>query len=361
MSNASGLDAHLEAAAVESIPDDRDTLRYQQLAAALRAESRERVDLLTAAWNAAATNDGRVEALRRIGAERGLSAQFLDAATAILERFDGSHQRLALDEIESALDSLGVGADNDWLNTAERQQLDRDGYLDLGVLLDDETVERMRDRYDEGIAAEGREAGHEVSQTRGIGRMSGTVVKSLNHDGLLDVLYSHPRLLAAARHVLGGHFKLSSTNYHCPLPGFGQQAVHADFGWGVVGAPQVVNTIWMLDDFTLDNGPTRVVPGTHRSGEHPNGSALNDGSRDPFLPTPGETYITGRAGNCMVYNAHLWHSGTQNRSGELRRAQHVFYTRSFNPTQMDMLAVLDPGVHRRLSRELRAILDVPAP
>lgn len=358
---ASGLAAHLDAAAIDTIPGDRASLRYDSRPAALHREARLRVDLLTAAWNGGQDAKTRHAMLDRVAAERDLPASVVAAARQLLARFDDSHQRLPADEIESALTNLDVGEDNTQLSAGERAKLDRDGYVNLGRLLDEETLARMRVRYDDAIAGEGESAGHEVSQMHGIGRMSGTVVKATNHDGLLDVLFSHPRLLAVVRHVLGSQFRLSSTNYHCPLPGYGQQALHADWGWGVEGLPQVVNAIWMLDDFTLENGPTRVIPGSHRSGKHPHGSPFNDGERDPFLPVPEEVYITGKAGSLMVYNAHLWHSGTQNTSSSLRRAQHVFFTRATSPTQQDMFAALDPDVHRRLSAERRAILDIPAP
>ena len=361
MNLASGLTSHLEAAAVEAVPADRDSLRYEPPPATFRLESRQRVDLLTAAWNGGTNARERHAILARVASERGLPRAVIESATKVLARFDDSHQRLPTEAIENGLEALGVGKNNAHLSSGERAQLDRDGYVNLGQLLDDSTVARMRERYDQAIAHEGGSAGHEVSQTRGIGRMSGTVVKAINHDGLLDVLFAHPRLLAVTRHVLGSQFRLSSTNYHCPLPGYGQQALHADFGWGIEGRPQVVNAVWMLDDFTLENGPTRVVPGSHRSGTHPNGSPFNDGERDPYLPISDEVYTTGKAGSLMVYNAHLWHSGTQNRSTRLRRAQHVFFTRAVNPTQQDMLAAIDPGVHRRLSAAHRAILDIPKP
>ncbi|MEM7020419.1 MAG: phytanoyl-CoA dioxygenase family protein, partial [Pseudomonadota bacterium] len=207
---------------------------------------------------------------------------------------------------------------------------------------------------------EGAKAGREVSQMPGIGRLSGTVLKPMNADGLFDVFMTHPKLLAAVRHVLGVHFKMSSSNYHCPLPGFGHQALHADWGWGVP-QPEVVNSIWMLDDFTDDNGPTRLVPRSHLSQQHPSGSAFNDGTRTLYDKAENEIYLTGQAGSCVVYNAHLWHGGTQNRSQGLRRSLHSFFTRSERPTQTDTISVLDPALHQRLTRTQRALLDIEAP
>ena len=64
--------------------------------------------------------------------------------------------------------------------------------------------------------------------------------------------------------------------------------------------------------------------------------------------------VTGSAGSCIVYNAHLWHSGTQNCTDKLRRAQHAFFSRSHRPSSTDVPAVIDKEVYERLGRVERA-------
>ena len=41
------------------------------------------------------------------------------------------------------------------------------------------------------------------------------------------------------------------------------------------------NTVWMLDDFTPDNGATRMIPGSHKWGKRP-----QDVLADPEAPHP---------------------------------------------------------------------------
>ena len=71
----------------------------------------------------------------------------------------------------------------------------------------------------------------------------------------------------------------------------------------------VCNTVWMLDDFTPENGATRMVPGSHRWGRRP-----QDVLDDPMAPHPDEVLLTGKAGSVAVMNAHMWHGGTANRT-----------------------------------------------
>ena len=170
----------------------------------------------------------------------------------------------------------------------------------------------------------------------------------------------HPRLLAAVRHLMGVHIKYIDSNYHCSLPGYGHQGIHADYIWGVTGAPEVVTAVWMIDEFTEDNGATRVVPGSHRWGRHPTGDLVNGKPRNPGDDVEGQVLITGPAGSCFVYNAHLWHGGTQNKTQRLRRAQHAFFSRSKRPSSTDVPAVIDQAVFERLGRVGRAVLDVGA-
>ena len=349
------IDRYLAAAHLNALPDDRRQPRHPSVDPALRAAAQKRSALATRIWCAGATDAERRELLAACDGD----AEVLAAVRQNLGRFlRGPANRLPAERIEAACRALGIeDPDNSLLAVDERKALDQDGYVNLGVLLSPAELDAMRCRLGDAVAAEGGQAGHEVSQTRGIARVSGTVIKAMNRDGLLDPFAFHPKLLAAVRHVLGPRFRYSSSNFHCPLPGYGHQAIHADFGWGV-REPEVVNAIWLLDDFAMENGPTRVVPGSHRWRLHPAGSTVDDAPRDLVAPVEGEVRLTGAAGSCIAYNAHLWHSGTQNFGTGLRRAQHAFFTRSKRPTQTDVPALLDRAVFERLDSSARAVLDV---
>jgi ectoine hydroxylase-related dioxygenase (phytanoyl-CoA dioxygenase family) len=154
-------------------------------------------------------------------------------------------------------------------------------------------------------------------------------------------------------HVLG-EFKLSSLNSRAALPGQGHQDLHTDWGGSVpVGVYQVCNSIWLLDDFTVSNGATRVVPGSHRSGSVPRRAMP-----DPAAAHPDEVLITGMAGSVVVFNSHLWHGGTVNRSARPRRALHSYFTRRGNQQQLDQKKFLRPDTLARLGPAARFILDV---
>lgn len=253
----------------------------------------------------------------------------------------------AATDMEVALRELGVR--DDTLTDDEKARLDRDGYLPLFGVLSAEDVDALNRRLTELIAAEGDRAGLEVHQETGTNRLADLV----NKDPLFEVCFSHPRVLAAIRHVLG-EFRLSSLNSRAALPGQGHQSLHADFGQPVPpGDYHVCNSIWLLDDFTPDNGATRVVPGSHRSARMP-----SEAMADPADPHPDEVLLTGPAGTVVVFNSHLWHGGTLNRSSRPRRAMHSYFCRRTVPQQLDQASYIRPETFARLTPAQRFILDV---
>src|SRR5262245_26469257 len=130
-------------------------------------------------------------------------------------------------QLREALTALGVT--DQTLSQAEKDRLDRDGYLPLPDILSAAQIERIHQRTDELIAAEGADAGKEVHQEAGTIRLSDLV----NKDPVFEVCFTHPRVLAAIDHVLKGDLKLSSLNFRAALPGHGLQGLHADWGTAV--------------------------------------------------------------------------------------------------------------------------------
>ena len=112
----------------------------------------------------------------------------------------------------------------------------------------------------------------------------------------------------------------------------------------------VCNSIWMLDDFTEENGATRVLPGSHTWRRLP--EAGNTGA------LPGEVLVTGKAGTVGIMNTHMWHGGTANRTDRCRRALHAFYTRDDKPQQQYQKGMLRPSTVDALTPLQRRVLAI---
>lgn len=150
---------------------------------------------------------------------------------------------------------------------------------------------------------------------RDSGRQGGTLhLKGLLEAGrTLDALWLRPHLLAAVRHLLGPEFRINEMHYRASKPDHGGQALHIDtVDRAGPGRWQVCNAIVALTDFTVDNGATRIVPGSH----------LDYGFVAPrgHENHPDQVILVGRAGTCWLFNSHLWHSGTKNYTQAVRHA-----------------------------------------
>ena len=247
----------------------------------------------------------------------------------------------------TALAELGVTQAT--LADETRERLDRDGYAVLSGVLSGGELEAIRTRLAELLVAEGEAAGLEVHQEAGTNRLADLV----NKGPMFKPCFTEPRVLACVGHVLGD-FKLSSLNFREALPGQGNQALHADYGGPAPDSGfQVCNSIWLLDDFTADNGATRVVPGSHRSDTVPRLAMA-----DPTAAHPDQVLLIAPAGTVVVFNSHVWHGGTVNHTDRPRRALHSYFARRERGQQTDQKKYLRPETLGGLSPAARFVLDV---
>jgi len=177
----------------------------------------------------------------------------------------------------------------------------------------------------------------------------------VDKDPLFEICFTHPKVLAAIAHVLAYDFKLSSLNGRFALPGHGHQPLHVDWHHAAAGDAdyQVCNSIWLMDDFTAENGATRVVPGTNRSEHNP-----QDVLEDRLADHPDQIQLIAPAGSVVIFNSHTWHGGTLNRTDKNRRAMHSYFCRRHNPQQVNQREFVSAETVERLSPEARVILDV---
>jgi Phytanoyl-CoA dioxygenase (PhyH) len=251
-------------------------------------------------------------------------------------------------DTKSALQELGVTENT--LSQTDKDFLDRQGYLPLPGILAGPEIEGLRARLAELLAIEKDNAGKEVHQEAGTARLANLVDKG----DVFRICFSHPRVLAALAHVLGQDMKLSSLNSRAALPGQGLQALHADWHETVEpGDYQVCNSIWLLDDFTSENGATRMVAGSHRWGKLP-----AQVMADPKAPHPDEQLLIAPAGTIVVFNSHTWHGGTLNRTLSPRRAIHSYWTRRNQPQQLDQKSHLARETQAGFPAAIRHLLDI---
>ena len=149
---------------------------------------------------------------------------------------------------------------------------------------------------------------------------------------ILDPIFfktiDHPKTLPLLEHFLGTGLILGSLNSRIVTPGDGYQGLHSDIPAEMLNpvSPVMMNTVWLLDDFSPDNGGTRVVPGTHKSG-------LAVPPED--MAVKHEVQPTAPAGSVIVFNGQTWHGGGANNSSANRHALFGHYRKRQLVFQID--------------------------
>ncbi len=234
------------------------------------------------------------------------------------------------------------------------EQLDREGFVILEGFCPESLRIQLTGRVEELYGEEGDSAGSEFRAEPGTRRLANLAAKG----EIFREVYANEEILGYIGHILRPRFKLSSLNARSANPHeHGHQPLHVDQGLlPDAGGAVVANVVWMLDDFTKENGAMRAVPRTHLSGQRPQ-EALADAN----APHPGEVLVTGRAGTVCIMNAHLWHGGTANRTDRPRRAIHSFYCRFDVAQQQYQKRLLPLEVQASMPAPLRDLLALDDP
>jgi len=162
-----------------------------------------------------------------------------------------------------------------------------------------------------------------------------------------DELAIHPLLLGVLDHVLGPHYQLSGPVGIDIGPGESPQGLHQDdvvYPLPFPHQPVVLNTMWALDEFTEENGATRVVPGSHDT------SAQD--RPDPALAVTASM----PAGSVMFYVGSVWHEGGANRTIDRRLGVILEYVVSWLRAQETHLLAVPPDVAATLPPRLQELL-----
>lgn len=160
----------------------------------------------------------------------------------------------------------------------------------------------------------------------------------------------HPLVQDSVAEMFRGeayHHQLHGTEAVRIDPGESAQSLHRDDGtypFRHPSPPCVINTIWALDDFTQDNGATRVVPGSHRWDDR------RQASEPETVPA-----LMAR-GSVLLIDGALHHGGGSNVSAQSRTALLLSYSLGWlRPGENPQLAV-PPQQAKHLPQQLRDLL-----
>ncbi len=206
-------------------------------------------------------------------------------------------------------------------------ELERNGFAVLRGVFSDDEVLALRAELDEVFATSGPERG----------RTDEYRYEMLNRGPRSQEAVATPAILAAIEPLLGDDCHvIANTAWRNP-PEFEGGPWHCDAGPHV---PRPKGIDWddripypvfaigahlLLQDCRRLDGPTAVVPGSHRSGRLPPLSQIHDDEltydgRSPVL-------LEGAAGDVALFVSDVWHRGTPAAGGSGRCFLQVHYGR----------------------------------
>ena len=169
-------------------------------------------------------------------------------------------------------------------------------------------------------------------------------------------LIEHPVVLPMVRHVLGEDCTLHDFQSTSIGPHTGGGAWHVDAPLGQIAEPLpefplTLQNVWMLDDFTPDNGATRVMPRSHKLRKSPPWGS------DPL---EGEVTLTAPAGSLAIWLSNTWHRSGPNDTDAQRRAILCNYNVSWLRGFCDFTTTMPPEVLPTLSNTAKYLLGYGA-
>ena len=168
---------------------------------------------------------------------------------------------------------------------------------------------------------------------------------------------SDERLLAILEGIVGD-VRLASFAANVLFPGAPAQEPHVDYPYWDMHRrerfPRGLNASFflevellvMLDDFTIENGATALMPHSHHRAEWPNAAEFDHKS----------VRVVGPAGTLLLFPALTWHAGQANRGKKWRAALLGAYTAKFVKSLEDWERGLSPATKESLSPRMAHLL-----
>jgi ectoine hydroxylase-related dioxygenase (phytanoyl-CoA dioxygenase family) len=229
--------------------------------------------------------------------------------------------------------------------------LERDGCVVIEGVLSGGQVDKLADELNPHFDAVPNCAGDFYGYATK--RVGGLAAKS----SMCQSMIIHPSILGVMDHFL----LKGCQGYHLNLtqaiqigPGEPQQVIHRDdlmFNFAHPEFEAMINTMWAVDDFTVENGATHVVPGSHKW--------PLDRQAQPHEEVQGVM----KRGSVLIWLGSLQHGGGANRTKKPRmgvvHSYNLGWLRQAEPQFLAVPYEIARALPERLQRVLGYFVHEP--
>ncbi len=229
----------------------------------------------------------------------------------------------------------------------QQRQLEEEGTIVIPDVLSQAEIDAYKERL-LALATAERQDGSAIVHTGGLGQHVRWLV---NKGEIFEQMVAHPKVTPFFEYLLGPDYTLSTLTSNIISPGAADGGYHVDSVLGVMpeplpNFPLVANSLWLLEDFTPENGGTRYIPGSHRFLTKPPAGLSGH---------PEEKRLSAPKGSVFLFNGAVWHSAGANQTDRQRIALICFCCRSFIKPMFDFVHYLKPEVVERATPAMRRI------
>lgn len=224
-----------------------------------------------------------------------------------------------------------------------KEAMDQNGWLVIENIVSEDLTARLREA---SYAA--YEIRREIQKKNGLSvNMDGTIHHAVDLPvfiELLENLYADEFIMD----YFDGQYILNSYGGVINMPKLPSYVcnIHRDVRTFSGAMNVMLNMLVMLDDFTLENGATYVLSGSHKQAPKPTDEA--------FFQQADR--VTGKAGSILLFNSNLWHAAGENQSNRDRCALTLTFTKPYMKQQMDYPRYLGYEDGGKFSERLQQIL-----
>lgn len=213
------------------------------------------------------------------------------------------------------------------------EQVRRLGYATLDSGFSEDELAQLSDAFNQTRA--------DYVQTWGEARLRSanefhTIRAPITHgDPVFMRLATNQNLTTVLNKLIVGKFILNQQNGVINPPGetYNQGAWHRDLPYQhyISSSPLAVNALFCVDDFTLENGSTFVLPASHKTVNYPSERYIQRNALQ----------VEAKAGQYILLDCMLFHSGGFNRTDKERRAVNHVYTIPYFKQQIKIANNID--------------------
>ncbi len=122
--------------------------------------------------------------------------------------------------------------------------------------------------------------------------------------------------------------------------------IHRDIRFFTGDFPLMINMLIMLDDFTLENGATYLLKGSHKLESKP--------SKEVFYEKSSRAI--GKRGDVLFFDSNMWHAAGLNTTSKKRRAFTITFTKPFMKQQLDYSRAIGYDQVNAMNEEVKQII-----